>query len=52
MSRVDITVTGPSGASSDVVTGYSADSNVYIVGSGDAGGICGAPYIDVLGATI
>ena len=52
LSRVDITVTGPSGASSDVVTGYSADSNVYIVGSGDAGGICGAPYIDVLGATI
>ena len=52
MSRVDITVTGPSGASSDMVTGYSADANVYIFGSGDAGGACGAPYIDILGATI
>lgn len=52
LSRVDVNVTGPSGASSDVVTGYSADANLYIFGSGDAGGICGAPYIDVLGATI
>ena len=53
MSRVDITVTGPSGASSDMVTGYSADSNVYIFGSGDAASaITGAPFIDILGATI
>jgi len=54
LSRVDVNVTGPSGASSDIVTGYSADANLYIFGntSGDYGGACGAPYIDVLGATI
>jgi hypothetical protein len=52
LSRVDIGITGPSGASSDMVTGYSADASVYIFGSGDAGGACGAPYIDILGATI
>ena len=54
MSRVDVNVTGPSGASSDVVTGFSADTNVYIRGNsgGEYGGPSGAPYIDVLGATI
>ena len=52
MSRVDITVTGPSGASSDRVSGYSADSNIYIFGSGDAAGPSGAPFIDITGATI
>ena len=52
LSRVDITVTGPSGASSDRGTVYSADANVYIYGSGDAGGPSGAPYIDIEGATI
>ena len=52
MSRVDVNVTGPSGASSDPVTGYSADANVYIYGRGYAAGPCGAPFIDILGATI
>jgi len=54
MSRVDVNVTGPSGASSDVVRGFSSDTNVYIFGNsgGVYGGPSGAPYIDVTGATI
>ena len=54
MSRVDVNVTGPSGASSDVLTGFSADTNIYIFGNtaGVYGGPSGAPYIDITGATI
>ena len=54
MSRVDVNVTGPSGASSDVITGFSSDTNVYIFGNagGEFGGPSGAPYIDATGATI
>ena len=50
-SRVDVNVTGPSGASSDRVTGFSADTNIFIRGT-SADGPSGAPYINELGATI
>ena len=50
-SRVDVNVTGPSGASSDRVTGFSADTNIFIRGT-SADGPSGAPYINELGVTI
>jgi len=50
LSRVDVGVTGPSGDQSNLVTGYSADTQLYVYGY-TAGGT-GGPGIDLLGNTI
>ena len=49
-SRVDVGVTGPSGGDSNLVTGYSADTQLYV--RGYTAGSTGGPGIDVLGNTI
>ena len=49
-SRVDVGVTGPSGGDSNLVTGYSADTQIYV--RGYTVGSTGGPGIDVLGNTI
>tara|TARA_B100001063_G_scaffold187442_1_gene177707 strand:- start:2034 stop:2882 length:849 start_codon:yes stop_codon:yes gene_type:complete len=49
-SRVDVGVTGPSGGDSNLVTGYSADTQIYV--RGYTAGSTGGPGIDVLGNTI
>ena len=50
LSRVDVGVTGPSGADSNLVTGFSADTNLYVYGY--TAGVTGGPGIDLLGNTI
>jgi len=50
LSRVDIGVTGPSGADSNLVTGFSADTQLYVYGY--TAGNTGGPGIDILGNTI
>jgi len=49
-SRIDVGVTGPSGADSTPVTGYSADIDIYVYGY--TAGMTGGPGIDILGNTI
>ena len=49
-SRVDVGVTGPSGGDSNLVTGYSADTQIYV--RGYTAGSTGGPGIDVLGNTL
>ena len=49
-SRVDVGVTGPSGGDSNLATGYSADTQIYV--RGYTAGSTGGPGIDVLGNTI
>lgn len=49
-SRVDVGVTGPSGGDSNLVTGYSADTQLFV--RGYTAGSIGGPGIDVLGNTI
>ena len=49
-SRVDVGVTGPSGGDSNLVTGYSADTQLFV--RGYTAGSTGGPGIDVLGNTI
>lgn len=50
LSRVDVGITGPSGDQSNLVTGYSADTKLYV--RGYTAGNTGGPGIDVLGNTI
>jgi len=50
LSRIDVGVTGPSGDQSNLVTGYSADTQLFVYGY-TAGGT-GGPGIDLLGNTI
>lgn len=49
-SRIDVGVTGPSGADSTPVTGYSADTDLYVFGY--TAGMTGGPGIDVSGNTV
>ncbi len=49
-SRVDVGVTGPSGGDSNLVTGYSADTQLFV--RGYTAGSTGGPGIDVLGNTL
>ncbi len=50
LSRIDVGVTGPCGGDSNLVTGFSADTTVFV--SGYTAGMTGGPGIDVLGNTI
>ena len=50
LSRVDVGITGPCGADSNLVTGFSADTQLYVYGY--TAGMTGGPGIDVLGNTI
>lgn len=49
-SRIDVGVTGPCGADSTPVTGYSADIDIYVYGY--TAGMTGGPGIDLSGNTV